>query len=61
MLIAGAVGYFLGYLIHGGATAPRQRRSDAPPFGRRPPINEAQRHGLQQDPRERVEATRDRA
>ena len=30
-------------------------RSDAPPFGRRPPVNEAQRHGMQQDPRERVE------
>ena len=55
MLIAGVVGYFLAYLIHGAGGAPRSGRSDAPPFGRRPPVNEAQRHGMQQDPRERVE------
>jgi len=55
MLIAGVVGYFVAYLIHGGGGAPRSGRSDAPPFGRRPPGTEAQRHGMQQDPRERVE------
>ena len=58
ILVAGALGYLLAYLIHGGGT-PR-RRSDAPPFGRRPPINEAQRHGVQQDPRERADALRGR-
>ena len=58
ILVAGALGYLLAYLIHGGG-APH-RRSDAPPFGRRPPINEAQRHGVQQDPRERADALRSR-
>ena len=57
MLVAGVVGYFLAYLIHGGGGAPRSGRSDAPPFGRRRPVNEAQRHGMQQDPRERVEVS----
>ena len=33
MLIAGVVGYFVAYLIHGGGGAPRSGRSDAPPFG----------------------------
>ena len=56
VLVAGALGYLLAYLIHGGGTP--YRRSDAPPFVRRPPINEAQRHGVQQDPRERAEALR---
>ena len=59
VLVAGALGYLLAYLIHGGGT-PYRGRSDAPPFGRRPPINEAQRHGVQQDPRERAEALRRR-
>lgn len=59
VLVAGLVGYVLALLIHGRSGTP-VRRSDAPPFGRRPPINEAQRHGMQQDPRERVEATRGR-
>ena len=59
VLVAGALGYLLAYLIHGGGT-PHRGRSDAPPFGRRPPINEAQRHGVQQDPRERAEVLRRR-
>ena len=45
MLVAGAVGYVLALLIHGRSATPASR-SDAPPFSRRPPLNEAQRHGM---------------
>jgi hypothetical protein len=52
LLIAGAVGYVLALLIHGRSDGRAgARRGDLPPYGRRPPLNEAQRHAMQGDPR----------
>lgn len=60
MLVAGVVGYVLALLIHGRSGSRPERRT-VPPYGRRPPLNEAQRHGMQGDPRRPAGPFRNRA
>ena len=50
MLLAGVVGYVFALLIHGRSGSRPQERRVVPPYGRRPPLNEAQRHGMQAAP-----------